>query len=175
MKKHVLAGLLAFVLCASSWATSKVPPEIQVSVADGKIVFSFRNLLGETNDGEITKIAVCRQSGSRCVEDVWVIRLPSGWQGQELTLFHAAPPEAVVLKNNPSALYAGGSYALYVNFHERGRRKAQTVDNTVTEFCLVQAGGGLHLQPPAACAARRVSEDRLQRQAIPKHDAGVSQ
>lgn len=159
MRNIIFLSALAFAVLPLSWATSKLPPDIPIMLLDEKIVFSFKEIFDQTNDGEITNIAVCRQLGSLCVEEVWVVQFPQGWRAQEITMFQTHP-QTVQLKRNPSALHAGGNYALYVDFHERGRRKKQTVNNTITEFCLIQDEARLALQSPHECAVRRVREDK---------------
>lgn len=163
MRKFLLLGVMAFVVCNASLARSKLPPDIPIMIADESVVFSFKLLLDETNDGEIREIAVCRRFGSRCTEDVWKIEFPHGLMEQEVRLFQTYP-QAVELNRNPSALHADGSYYLYVKFHERGRRKKQTVSSMLRSFCLVEEGARLQLQSPHECIARRVREDKERRE-----------
>ena len=158
MRKIIFFSALAFAFCTSSWAISKLPPEIPIKASGEKVVFSFKAFLDETNDGAIKEIVVCRRLGSRCIERVWDVQFPQGFTEQEMTMFQTYP-QAVQREQNPSALYAGGSYTLFVYFHERGKRKMQTVSSTIVGFCLLEDASKLQIQSPRECAERRVRED----------------
>lgn len=142
----VIVGLLTLILAPSSWAISKLPLAIPIKISNEKIVFSFKELLDDANDGEIREIAVCRRFGSLCIKKVADVQFPHDFREQEMTMFQIYP-QAVQLQQDSPALHAGGSYTLFVYFRERGRK--QTVSNTIAFFAWYKQEQDLRSKPLA--------------------------
>ncbi|MCL9658978.1 hypothetical protein L2088_30210 [Pseudomonas protegens] len=157
-----MKGLMFAVFCGvllmpwPTWAVSKRPPETPVTINSGRPIADLRPLLADTNNLEITHVFLCRLGAQRCDETIWDIALPAGWQQPDLTLFGNYPGATVrVLRHE--ALQPGGSYNLFIHFNERSRLHQQTVDNTVTEFCLEEKSDALRVLTRADCRARRIA------------------
>ncbi|WP_207166095.1 hypothetical protein ACMGGD_28470 [Pseudomonas sp. BNK-6] len=157
MKSDISPLFLLIALIATSvQAVSRMPPATPVLIRDNQPVVDLRLLLAETNNLEITHVLLCRLGAQRCDETIWDIALPAGWQRPDLTLFGNYPGATVrVLRHE--ALQPGGSYNLFIHFNERSRLHQQTVDNTVTEFCLEEKSDALRVLTRADCRARRIA------------------
>ncbi|MBB4866995.1 hypothetical protein HNP46_005903 [Pseudomonas nitritireducens] len=118
---------------------------------------NLRPLIDETNNVEITRVFLCRRSGSRCYQHIWEINLPKGWIEPRLELL-AQYPGSTVVTRLPNGLQAGGSYNLGIFFNERSRWNKQTVSSTYLEFCLEGNTESWQLLDNATCLARRNAE-----------------
>ena len=164
MKKQLSLLLMTTVLITTPvHAISKMPPATPVLIKDNQPVVDLRPLLAGTNNVEITHVFLCRLTALRCAETIWDIDLPAGWQQPEITLL-GDYSGAIVRVLRKEALQPGGSYNLFINFNERSRRHQQTVDNTVTEFCLERKTGALQVLSRKDCRARIIAEQQGTRQ-----------
>ncbi|MCY7263781.1 MULTISPECIES: hypothetical protein [Pseudomonas] len=157
-----MKGLMFAVFCGvllmpwPTWAVSKRPPETPVTINSGRPIADLRPLLADTNNLEITHVFLCRRTASKCYETLWDIDLPDGWIQPQIELL-GDYPGALVRTQNRKALQPGGSYNLFIHFNERSRLHQQTVDNTVTEFCLEEKSDALRVLTRADCRARRIA------------------
>lgn len=126
----------------------------------GRVFVLLDGLLANTNDAAITRIFLCRLDKGRCSETVWDIEFPSGWKNAKIELF-GTYPDSTVHTVNPSALQAGGSYFMQIDFQEKGWRHKQTVSNLVSNFCLSEEAGKLGVEDKATCLSR-INQERQQ-------------
>lgn len=159
MRLRYCLPIVAALILPTAYGTSKLPPKIPLLIEEQQVMADLRPLLAETNNVEITRVFLCRRSGSRCYQTVWDIDLPNGWREPRLELLgHYSG--ATIHTRFPEALQVGGSYNLGIFFNERSRWHKQTVSSTGAEFCLEGTPGSWHLLDTAACLARRNAEDR---------------
>lgn len=165
MKRHIVPLFMVTALIATSvQAVSRMPPATPVLIKDNQPVVDLSALLAETNNLEITHVLLCRLGARRCDETIWDIEFPLGWQQPDITLF-GNYPGAIVRVLRKEALQPRGSYHLLINFNERSRLHQQTVDNTVTEFCLEDKPDALQVLARADCRARRIAAQHQGRHA----------
>lgn len=156
--RHCLPIIAALILPAAH-GTSKLPPRIPLLIDEQQVVADLQPLLAETNNVEISRVFLCRRTGSQCYQTVWDIDLPKGWREPRLELLGHYPGATIHIRSL-EALQVGGSYILDIFFHERSRWNKQTVSSTGTEFCLEGSPGSWRLLDHTACLARRNAEDR---------------
>ncbi|MBB4866994.1 hypothetical protein HNP46_005902 [Pseudomonas nitritireducens] len=151
--------LLATLAFPAAQATPKLPPEIPILIQGTHLVADLQPLLADTRNSEITRVFLCRRTGSHCYRTLWDVEFPKGWQEPKLEIlgkYSGSSVNAWV----PEALQPGGSYVLDISFNERSRWHKQTVSNTSAAFCLEGSADAWKLLGAAACLARQNAEDQ---------------